>query len=131
MKQYNDLNFADDAHIDLTPLIDVIFMLVIFFILTMSFAKPILEVALPTSEVGEVTKKEQNFLVVALNADGTLSYDNVPIDKERLKSLLDENKDKELNIYADMQTPFQSFVDVVDVAKLKREGRFSITTKKE
>ena len=34
MKQFSDFNFGDDAHIDLTPLIDVIFMLVIFFILT-------------------------------------------------------------------------------------------------
>lgn len=130
MKQATDFNFGEDAHIDLTPLIDVIFMLVIFFILTMSFAKPILEVALPSSEVGAVSKK-QDFIVVALREDGAIVYDNRVIDKEELKSILDAQPQKELNIYADMQTPFQTFVDVVDAAKLKRDGRFSITTKKE
>ena len=130
MKQLSDFNFGDDAHIDLTPLIDVIFMLVIFFILTMSFAKPILEVALPSSEVGQSVKK-QDFLVVTLHKDGSIVYENRTIDKEDLKLILDTAPEKELNIYADMQTPFQSFVDVVDVAKIKRDGRFSITTKKE
>lgn len=130
MKQFTDFEFGEDAHIDLTPLIDVIFMLVIFFILTMSFAKPILEVALPSSEVGKVVKK-QDFLIVELHSDGTIVYDGKVVDKEELKVILDANPERELNIYADMQTPFQSFVDVVDVAKIKRDGRFSITTKKE
>ena len=130
MKQFTDFEFGEDAHIDLTPLIDVIFMLVIFFILTMSFAKPILEVALPSSEVGKVVKK-QDFLIVELHSDGTIVYDGKVVDKEELKVILDANPERELNIYADMQTPFQSFVDVVDVAKIKRDGRLSITTKKE
>ena len=130
MKQFTDFEFGEDAHIDLTPLIDVIFMLVIFFILTMSFAKPILEVALPSSEVGKVVKK-QDFLIVELRNDGSIVYDGKVVDKEELKVILDANPERELNIYADMQTPFQSFVDVVDVAKIKRDGRFSITTKKE
>lgn len=130
MKQFTDFDFGEDAHIDLTPLIDVIFMLVIFFILTMSFAKPILEVALPASEVGKVVKK-QDFLIVELHSDGQIVYDGKVVDKEELKVILDANPERELNIYADMQTPFQSFVDVVDVAKIKRDGRFSITTKKE
>ncbi len=32
----------DDLNVDLTPLIDVIFMLVIFFIMTMSFTLPVI-----------------------------------------------------------------------------------------
>ena len=75
--------------------------------------------------------KKQDFLVVALHKDGSIVYDNRIIDKEELKLILDSEPEKALNIYADMQTPFQSFVDVVDVAKIKRDGRFSITTKKE
>ena len=70
-------------------------------------------------------------MVVTLHKDGSIVYENRTIDKEDLKLILDAAPEKELNIYADMQTPFQSFVDVVDVAKIKRDGRFSITTKKE
>ncbi len=130
MKYLNDFNFTEEANIDLTPLIDVIFMLVIFFILTMSFSQPVLDIALPASEASAAAKK-QDFLKITLLRDGKIVYDDKAIDKEELKAILDNEPSKELNIYADMQTPFQSFVDVVDVAKLKRDGRFAITTKKE
>lgn len=130
MKYLDEFNFTEDASIDLTPLIDVIFMLVIFFILTMSFSKPVLDIALPSSEASTAAKK-QDFLMITLLNDGKIVFDNKVIDKEELKVILDNEPAKELNIYADMQTPFQSFVDVVDVAKLKRAGRFAITTKKE
>lgn len=69
--------------------------------------------------------------MITLLNDGKIVFDNKVIDKEELKVILDNEPAKELNIYADMQAPFQSFVDVVDVAKLKRDGRFAITTKKE
>ena len=69
--------------------------------------------------------------VRSLREDAFVKPISVNIDKEELKLILDSEPEKELNIYADMQTPFQSFVDVVDVAKIKRDGRFSITTKKE
>lgn len=39
----------DDLNVDLTPLIDVIFMLVIFFIMTMSFTLPVIDFNLPQS----------------------------------------------------------------------------------
>ena len=42
----NDLD--DDLKLDLTPMIDVIFMLIIFFIMTMSFVMPVINVDLPT-----------------------------------------------------------------------------------
>ena len=43
----------DDLHVDLTSLIDVIFMLVIFFIMTMSFTLPEIELNVPTSTTAE------------------------------------------------------------------------------
>ena len=43
-------DFDEDASIDLTPVIDVIFMLLIFFIMTTTFSKPVLDIVLPASE---------------------------------------------------------------------------------
>ena len=42
-------DFDEDASIDLTPVIDVIFMLLIFFIMTTTFSKPVLDIVLPAS----------------------------------------------------------------------------------
>ncbi len=40
----------EEPQIDLTPLIDCLFTLIIFFVLTMSFSRPVLEVILPESQ---------------------------------------------------------------------------------
>ena len=45
-------DFDEDASIDLTPVIDVIFMLLIFFIMTTTFSKPVLDIVL--SGLGDV-----------------------------------------------------------------------------
>ena len=52
---YDFENENDILHVDLTPLIDVIFMLVIFFILTMSFTSPVIDLTLPNSKAATVS----------------------------------------------------------------------------
>ena len=46
-------DFDEDINIDLTPLIDVIFMLLIFFIMTTTFSKPVIDIMLPASKTAE------------------------------------------------------------------------------
>ena len=59
----------EEPRVDLTPLIDVIFMLVIFFVMTMTFSKPVLDVVLPAAQNSEVRKKAAE-LVLSVNSDG-------------------------------------------------------------
>ena len=47
MEEAKFLDDDFDAGIDLTPLIDVVFMLLLFFILAATFSPPVLQVALP------------------------------------------------------------------------------------
>ena len=56
-------DFDEDASIDLTPVIDVIFMLLIFFIMTTTFSKPVLDIVLPASEASEETIRKKARLV--------------------------------------------------------------------
>lgn len=63
--------FEDEPQIDLTPLIDCLFMLIIFFVLTMSFSKPVLEVVLPQAVNGDASH-DRNELLVSVKADGVL-----------------------------------------------------------
>lgn len=127
MKNFSGFDFDDDVHIDLTPLIDVIFMLVIFFILTMSFAQPIIDIVLPKSAVSEV-KKEGQTLDVVINKEGVILCRDQEVDREALRALLRAEPDRPLNIKADREAPFQSFIEVVDAAKAERGGKFAITT---
>ena len=91
----------EEPRVDLTPLIDVIFMLVIFFVMTMTFSKPVLDVVLPAAQNSEVKKKTTE-LVISVKSDGKYFFNDQEIPKEEVSRFL---------------------------AKVNREGRFVISTK--
>ena len=121
-------NFDEEPQIDLTPLIDCLFMLIIFFVLTMSFSRPVLEIVLPEAQHAEVGQ-ERNELLLCVIDDGKLYINEEPVTLEELGVRLDADPDKLLNIYMDEKAPFSSFVEVLDLAKVKRSGRFVISTR--
>lgn len=122
-------SFEDEPQIDLTTLIDCLFMLIIFFVLTMSFSKPVLEVILPEATNAE-TSQARNELLVSVKADGTLYLNAAPATIEEIARALDEAPERLLNIYMDEEAPFSRFVAVMDLAKTKRNGRFVISTRR-
>lgn len=121
-------NFEDEPQIDLTPLIDCLFMLIIFFVLTMSFSRPVLEIILPQAEHAEKHSKRQE-IVLSVKADGSLWLGDDVTTLEGLSATLDAAPEKLLNIFMDEKAPFSSFVAVVDLAKVKRAGKFVISTR--
>ena len=120
----------EDISIDLTPLIDVVFMLLIFFIMTTTFSKPVLELVLPESENAEQQNKKEAEILISITKDGKIFYKNAVIDKAGLIALLNENPAL-LNVFVDKDAPFESFVNIVDIAKKEREGRFVISTEQK
>ena len=121
-------SFEDEPQIDLTPLIDCLFMLIIFFVLTMSFSKPVLEVVLPQAAHAGASH-ERNELLVSVKADGSLYLNSDLVTLDGIAKALDDQPERLLNIYMDEKAPFSSFVAVMDIAKVKREGRFVISTR--
>ena len=119
-------DFDEDASIDLTPVIDVIFMLLIFFIMTTTFSKPVLDIVLPASETSEESSRKNAELVISVKADGTIHYQDRQLTKEALAAVLET--EALLNLYVDEKAPFEAFVGVVDIARLKRGGHFVIST---
>ena len=114
----------EEPRVDLTPLIDVIFMLVIFFVMTMTFSKPVLDAA----QNSEVRKKAAE-LVLSVNSDGKYFFNDQEILREDLPRFLSEHPEGTLNLMVDEKAPFESFVYLADLAKVNREGRFVISTK--
>ena len=115
-------DFDEDASIDLTPVIDVIFMLLIFFIMTTTFSKPVLDIVLPASETSEESSRKNAELVISVN------YQDRQLTKEALAAVLETRPEALLNLYVDEKAPFEAFVGVVDIARLKRGGHFVIST---
>ena len=67
--------------------------------------------------------------MLAVKADGSLWLGDDVTTLEGLSAALDAAPEKLLNIFRDEKAPFSSFVAVVDLAKVKRAGKFVISTR--
>ncbi|MBW2056304.1 MAG: biopolymer transporter ExbD [Deltaproteobacteria bacterium] len=125
-----------DPRMDITPLIDVVLLLVIFFMLTTTFVgAPAIKVNLPKSSAREIAK-ERKEVKVTITKDGKLYVDREtggPISLKELRKVLNkvarENRDTMVIIRADENTIHGNVVAVMDVAKNAGLNRLAIATK--
>ena len=110
----------EEVNVNLTPLIDVVFLLLIFFMISTTFTKEAhLEIALPTAD-GEVTDVQVDSVEVVINAEGTYSVNgqsliNTQADTLR-RAIIDAVGDQRkipFIISADAKTPHQAVVTVI------------------
>lgn len=117
-----------DEEIDLTPLIDVVFILLIFFFITSTFIRPSLPVNLATaaSAVAAAERKEQ--LVITIDAQGGIFHGNRLLDRTEISGLIKEHPEQGINLFVDRAAPFEAFLAVVDEARRLNREDLSITT---
>ena len=112
----------DELAINLTPLIDVVFLLLIFFMVSTSFTRHTqLAINLPEAE-GEPAPENPSRLELIISADGQfrLNGDPVPSEaaglKRALRSTAGDRRDIPLTIAADGATAHRLVVTALDVA---------------
>lgn len=116
--------------IDLSPLIDVVFILLIFFIVTTVFVRePGVEVQKPEAVTAQ--QIEDNLILLAITAAGEVVYDRSNIGVAGVRStvaalLLVE--DRPVVIQADRQVTTDLLVRVIDEAKLAGAQSVNIAT---
>jgi len=119
----NDL----DVSLDLTPVIDVVFVLLIFIILTATFSRPVLEVALARADSASVREVAQEKLTVTITEDSRILFEDDAVLPEavaaRLKGL---PKDALIIFNVDKAAQFGLFVLVLDAAKSQGRSNFMI-----
>ncbi len=108
------------AAINIAPLVDVVFLLVIFFAVSTTFLETAgLKLELPSSS--STAPRESRELTVLLGEDGTLSFDGEIIDREelgvRLRAALDRNERKLVVLRADRSARHGEVVRVMDVIR--------------
>jgi biopolymer transport protein ExbD len=104
---------------ELMPLIDMVFILLIFFLLTSSALQPAVDVELPETSEGQIA--DLPTLVVTIQADGALLIDEkrIPIDDflPSIESRYREQPNTELVIRADRRVAFGEVVKIMDLGK--------------
>ncbi len=117
-----------DEEIDLTPLIDVVFILLIFFFVTSTFIRPSLPVNLAKAASAAASAERKEQLVISIDANGVLFNNEVTLIREDIPALLNANPDLGINLFVDRDAPFEAFLSVIDEARLLNREDISITT---
>ncbi len=138
------MNFRDtrgrrrpDPTLDLTPLIDVVFLLLIFFLITTTFVRSDdqqLPLNLPSASAGESMSKGER-TTVYVSAEGGLQIDDEIVRPDevakRLKRLYSENPDTHLLIKGDKATSYGHVTDVIDEARHVGFKRVNLVVKRK
>ena len=114
---------VEETTVNLTPLIDVVFLLLIFFMVSTTFTKERqLVIDLPEA-VGEASMEDPLQIEIIISADGEYAVNGQRLVNRKLTTLRkaliavsDGNTDLPLIISADKDTAYQSVISAMDVA---------------
>ncbi|MCS6770615.1 MAG: biopolymer transporter ExbD [Kiritimatiellae bacterium] len=120
-----------EASIDISPLIDCIFILLLFFIVTTTFVEETgVEVDKPQAAAS--VKLEKNSILIAITAEGQIVYGGRDVGiggvRPLVKRLL-EKEDMPVIIQTDQSVPSGLLVRVIDEAKLAGATRVNLATR--
>ncbi|MBN2097707.1 MAG: biopolymer transporter ExbD [Candidatus Omnitrophica bacterium] len=119
----------EKGRLDIAPLIDVVFLLLIFFMLTSSYIlQPGIRINLPKALTSEVIQKRN--LVVTVSAEELIYLNNRPIALKDLKNRLQEaaRENKALLIKADRRASLGKVVEIWDLSREAGLTQINIAT---
>jgi biopolymer transport protein ExbD len=125
----------EDVDLNITPLIDIVFLLLIFFMVSTTFQKESeLRVQLPQAEQEESVQPKRP-LEIVISADGqyaiggrTLADNSLPTLLKSLRTAVGDDREQPLVVRADARTPHQAVVRAMDAASQLGLSRLSIAT---
>jgi biopolymer transport protein ExbD len=109
----------EPAQMQLAPMIDIVFLLLIFFIVTWQFtrAETELSVSVPTTQEGADPERQRGEIVINILADGTVRIESVTVDLpqllEKLSAIALQFKDQPVRIRGDGEVSYQRVVEVI------------------
>ena len=123
-----------NAEIDMTPMLDIVFIMLIFFIVTTSFVKESgIDVNRPSAQTAK--KKEHGHIIVSIKPNGEVWIDKRAVDIRAVRAnvarLHSENPLGSVIIAADRETKTYKLVQVMDQIRLAGITNASIATEGE
>lgn len=127
---------ADEESISLTSMMDVVFLLLLFFLVTASMKKPHkeLQLDLPNESASVKAKAPKKELIISIDKDGGLYLDNKPnVSRNELIQTLQETKAKDpqtrIRIDCDRRAQAQHITMVMNLCMLYNLNRVGVRTK--
>jgi biopolymer transport protein ExbD len=110
----------EEQEINITPMLDVVFIMLIFFIVTASFVKEAgIDVNKPEGQTAQA--KEQANILIAIDAEGNIWIDRRQVDPRSVRANIErlhaENPQGTVVIQADRDSRTGALVQVMDAAR--------------
>jgi biopolymer transport protein ExbD len=122
------------AQIEITPLIDMVFILLIFFMVSTTFVKDMkLEVERPAASSAQRTSNKE--VRIHLERSGALHIDGLPVKswmlQSRVRDLIKSGASKQVLVVTDRLVPAEKLIEVIDQCRLGGATDVGVATVKE
>ena len=122
------------AEINMTPLVDMVFILLIFFIVTASFVKETgVDVSRPSAKTA--VKKELANILISITSNGEVWMDKRQVDRRAVRANVErmhaENPEGSVIILADKDAKTGLLIEVMDQARLAGVASVSIAAQRD
>ncbi len=136
MKRYsNRSNFSTLSEINVTPLLDLAFVLLIIFMITTPLLENSMNLVIPSSSAANAPISKAQVQTISIDRDETIRMNNETVDADSLAARLLElkraNPDVAIVIRPDRELPVQKLVTLMDSLQRAQITKVGIATKAE
>ena len=136
MKRYsNRSNFSTLSEINVTPLLDLAFVLLIIFMITTPLLENSMNLVIPSSSAANAPISKAQVQTISIDHDETIRMNNEIVDADslaaRLLDLKSANPDVAIVIRPDRELPVQKLVTLMDSLQRAQIAKVGIATKAE
>ncbi len=129
-------NEEEITGINVTPLVDIVLVLLIIFMVTANFiVRETVEVDVPTASKKIANETPEGPAMVTVDKDGKLFFDGAEVDESALKDKLGAAVSKDKNVVAvitaDQTLNYGKVMRVIDIVKSQGVGKFALNIKTE
>jgi biopolymer transport protein ExbD len=126
----------EPAGIQLAPMIDIVFLLLIFFIVTWQFSRyeTELDVSVPTAEEGAELTRPKGEIIINVLSNGTIRVEGATVDlpqlRDKLAAIARQFENQPVRIRGDGSVAYQRIVEVIDTCSKAGIWNISFATQK-
>lgn len=120
----------------LAPMIDILFLLLIFFIVTFQFSRDEsdMKISVPTSREGAEPSRTVSEIVINVDKEGAIGISGQQLTRQQLQTRLEAiarvNKNQPIRMRGDAQASYQKIVEVLDIVSRAGIRNISFATER-
>ncbi len=128
--KFREINSQQGADLELAPMIDVVFLLLIFFIVSWQSARfeRDMDISVPSAEEAENKDRQAGEIIINVRKDGTVVLNGLSVTNAellaKLEAVSEAYPDQAVILRGSSEASFQSIINVLD--EIKRAGIWNV-----